>query len=99
MTPLRTGPDAGTAVRGCPSGMGVLPDPAILADGWEPRFVADAARHREAAALYADLGFEVLSIALQLADFGAECGGCAAGCPEFSMLYTRRRPVPVPGGG
>jgi hypothetical protein len=78
--------------------MGVLPDPAIVEEGWEPRFVADSARHREAAALYAELGFEVLSVGLQPADFGPECDGCAGGCPEYSMLYTRRRPAPVPGG-
>ncbi|MBI2899155.1 MAG: hypothetical protein HYY17_03160 [Planctomycetes bacterium] len=67
------------------------PDPAILAQGWEHRFLADPARAQEAADLYRSLGLEVLERPVKPSDFGPQCAACAAvACRSYVMIYTRR---------
>ena len=67
-------------------------DPALLAAGWERRFVADGQRADELARLYHEMGYEVLTRRILPEQIGGECEGCRtlilAG---FQMIYTRRR--------
>jgi len=68
-----------------------LADPALVKAGWTPRFLADAARRREAEDLYGHLGFEVMAAAVDPKGLGPECEGClAAACDGYVMLYTRQ---------
>ena len=70
----------------------VQPDPALLAEGWERRQLADPERAKEAVELYESLGFEVLAKELTEADFGDACKTCAvAGCNGYVMIYTRKK--------
>jgi hypothetical protein len=67
------------------------PDPALVAAGWERRFMADAGRAREATALYSDLGFEVSAEPVRPEELSAACGDCrVATCLAYVTLYTRR---------
>jgi hypothetical protein len=60
-------------------------------EGWERRFVADAARARDALALYASAGFEVRAEPAEPQDFDAGCDSCAlAKSGVFQVIYTRR---------
>jgi hypothetical protein len=81
----------------CPSGALVEAppaDPMLVAAGWQPRFLADAARAVEAEALYRDLGFEVRAEPLRAAQLGAYCEGCrVAVCQSYTLLYTRRAKI------
>lgn len=66
------------------------PDPALAAQGWQRRFMADAARLPEYAALYQSLGLEVRAEPVREAEVGPECGPCRLVlCPKFVTLYTR----------
>ena len=68
------------------------PDPARVADGWERRFIADAARTREACELYESLGFEVVADPLRAGELGEECDDCLlVALAQFRTIYTRRR--------
>ncbi|HJN80346.1 MAG: hypothetical protein QF723_00245 [Phycisphaerales bacterium] len=82
-------------IGGCGEGNGesfsVKDDPALIAEGWERRQLADPSRAKEAIELYESLGFEVLAKELEDSDFGEECKTCAvAGCQGYVMIYTRR---------
>ncbi|MDP3773606.1 MAG: hypothetical protein Q8Q85_05000 [Gemmatimonadales bacterium] len=77
--------------------------------GWERRFVADPARTREAAEIYAGAGFEVRSVPARPGDQagGAMRDGCEtcwlAQAFGFQVIYTRQpgpggQPVPRSGG-
>jgi len=67
------------------------PDPALVAAGWERRFVTDAKRAREALDLYAALGFEVLAEPLRPADAGEGCDECfLLTALQFQTIYTRK---------
>ncbi len=68
---------------------GFRPDEARLADGWEYRFVTDAQRAEEMAALYRELGFEVALDAVGEAASPA-CRDCRlVAVLRFRALYTR----------
>ncbi len=70
----------------------IKPDPALLADGWQRRFVADGRQTREAVDLYASLGFEVRSVPVRPDELNDECAGCRLiAALQFQTLYTRRR--------
>ena len=70
----------------------VTPDPARVADGWEPRFVADGARAEEAVRLYRELGFETVADPVVPGNLPGDCGDCAiVTALRFHMIYTRRR--------
>ncbi len=69
---------------------GFRPDETRLAAGWVYRFVTDAARAEETAALYRELGFEV---ALDPVGEAAspECRDCRlVAALAFRAIYTRR---------
>ncbi len=67
------------------------PDPALLSEGWERRFVADAQRAKEAMALYAQLGFEVRAEPVTLDQLEEGCEGChLVALLQFKTIYTRK---------
>jgi hypothetical protein len=69
----------------------VRSDPALVAQGWTRRNLADPARAREAIDLYESLGFEVKVARLTPADLGPACRDCAPDiCRAYVLLYTRR---------
>ncbi len=67
------------------------PDPALIATGWERRFVADPVRAREATDLYESLGFEVHAEPLKPVELGSQCDECQlVVCHTYVTLYTRK---------
>jgi len=67
------------------------PDPARLAAGWERRFITDAGRADELAALYRALGFEVVADPVRAEDLGNDCEDCRLiTLLQFRTIYTRR---------
>ena len=72
----------------------IRPDPARIAEGWEPRFVVEARRVPEYVELYASLGFEVLADPARRDHIASSCGDCrVAILLDFRTIYTRR-PTP-----
>jgi len=70
----------------------IPPDPALIAAGWQKRFVTDAGRADESRELYEAMGFDVRVEKLSRSQFGDECEGCAlSACRSYVMLYTRRK--------
>ena len=70
-------------------------DPALLADGWERRFMADGQRAREAVELYRELGYEVRTEPVRREDVADDCEDCQLlMLLEFQTIYTRK-----PGSG
>lgn len=68
------------------------PDPARVADGWQRRFVTDAARGKEAVELYESLGFEVVADPVRPEEMGEQCDTCRLlVLMGFRTIYTRRR--------
>jgi hypothetical protein len=68
------------------------PDPARIADGWERRFVTDAARAEEAIALYEELGYEVCADPVRPEELRNECDACRlVAVLRFQTIYTRKR--------
>jgi len=64
-------------------------DPALAAEGWELRFIADDDRAREASELYAQIGFEVRDEPLVPAPPDEDCQPCQASLVRFHAIYTR----------
>lgn len=91
------GPDASDEPNNCGSpdsleSTSVKADPALLAEGWERRQLADPQRAAETTELYESLGFEVLAKELTESDFGDACKTCAVvGCQGYVMIYTRKK--------
>lgn len=68
------------------------PDPALVAEGWERRFTADAQRAEEAIELYAQLGYEVRAESVRPAELKDECEGCRTVVVfQFKTIYTRKK--------
>jgi hypothetical protein len=66
-------------------------DPALLAAGWERRFIADRRRAEEALELYRGLGFEVRAEPVGPELLGDDCSDCQLVVQRwFVMIYTRR---------
>ena len=75
------------------------PDPALLAQGWERRFMADPSQAKEAERLYSELGFEVRTESIKPFELSELCGSCGlATCRAYVTIYTRR-PTPLGGKG
>ena len=73
-------------------GIKILPDPKLLAEGWERRFIADPLRAREAVELYTDLGFEVLAQPVTVSELNSDCADCQLVVSRlFVTIYTRRK--------
>jgi len=69
---------------------GVVDDPALIAEGWQRRFVADLKRAEEAREIFSELGLEVFVKPLQPEDMTAACmAGAAAGGGCQVVIYTR----------
>lgn len=70
---------------------GLRADPALVAQGWQRRFIADGRRADEAVALYRALGFEVRVEPLRGNEVGPECDDCQLiALQRFRTIYTRR---------
>ena len=67
------------------------PDPRLVAEGWERRFLAEPARIREAIELYSSLGFEVRAEPVTSADLSEECGECVLATATYLTIYTRKK--------
>jgi hypothetical protein len=68
-----------------------VPDPALVAQGWQRRFMADPQRLKEARALYQELGHEVLVVAVEPEELSVACGDCrVAVCHIYATIYTRK---------
>lgn len=76
----------------CPSLPGTAAaNPALVAGGWELRFMADPPRCAEALELYRQLGFEVRAEPVSPEQLGPDCEGCQVVVyRSYSLLYTRR---------
>ena len=65
-------------------------DPALEAQGWKRRTMAEPARVPELTELYVSLGFEVHVQELAKENFGSSCEGCAeSACSSYVLIYTR----------
>jgi hypothetical protein len=68
------------------------PNPALVAAGWERRFIADARQAKEALELYSQLGFEVLAEPVQASEMGEDCEDCQVlVLLQFKTIYTRKK--------
>ena len=67
------------------------PDPCLVAQGWQRRFMADPVRAQEAVELYASLGFEVLAKPVTRAELDEECGECVLATATYLTIYTRKK--------
>lgn len=69
------------------------PDPALEAEGWQRRFMADPDRVKEATQLYTEMGFEIRIEAIQPTELHELCGSCRlATCSAYVTIYTRKQP-------
>lgn len=69
------------------------PDPKLIAEGWERRFIADGVRAEETMALYRELGYEVLAVPVRAEELGDDCDDCQlVGVLKFVTIYTRGEP-------
>ncbi|OGO69516.1 MAG: hypothetical protein A2Z37_18710 [Chloroflexi bacterium RBG_19FT_COMBO_62_14] len=85
-------PGNGWGAGDAPAGARFRPDPRLLAQGWDHRFVAGGPRLKESLELYEALGLDVLAEPLPPESFPEECEGCQlAARLGFRMIYTRRR--------
>ena len=67
-------------------------DPALLAQGWERRFMADGERAKEAVELYEELGYEVRAEPVRREDVADDCEDCQLlMLLKFQTIYTRKR--------
>lgn len=67
------------------------PDPALEAEGWQRRFMADPKQVEEATRLYTELGFEVRTEKILPDELSELCGNCRlATCTAYVTLYTRK---------
>jgi len=70
------------------------PDPQLVAEGWERRFMADSRRLTEYVELYESMGFETRAEPVRADEIGPECGDCSLVlCRLFITIYTRRLSV------
>ena len=68
------------------------PNPALLAKGWTPRFIADKRQTDEATELYTQLGFEVLTEAVPTKKMNDDCSDCQiVVLLQFKIIYTRKK--------
>jgi hypothetical protein len=66
------------------------PDPRLVAQGWQRRFMADGRRAVEAMDLYRELGYEVRAEPVGTEEVADECGDCQLLMAlRFTTIYTR----------
>jgi hypothetical protein len=67
-------------------------DPALVAQGWERRFTADAQRAKEAIELYEQLGYEVRTEPMRPEELDDDCEDCGTVVAfHFLAIYTRKK--------
>jgi len=66
-------------------------DPTLLADGWEWRCNADAARLRQVVDCYVELGFEVRLEPINLNGLSESCLGCKEALVQSEAVFVRRK--------
>jgi hypothetical protein len=67
-------------------------DDALVAEGWERRFVAAPPRLQEMTDLYRSLGLAVRHEPLDDNDLAEDCAGCTLARALFRIIYTRKEP-------
>ncbi len=67
------------------------PDPELVAQGWQRRFIADRIRSKEVGKLYSELGYEVRYEPVKPRDLSDECGDCRLATAFFMTIYTRKK--------
>lgn len=93
---VRHAAEALAAIEAHRAGIHVEPDPALVAAGWQLRFVTDALRAQEWLATYHDLGFETLAEPIAAAQVSPACGDCRlVALFRYLAIYTRRAPAPA----
>jgi hypothetical protein len=69
----------------------LLPDPALVAEGWERRFTTDDQRAKEAMELYSQLGYEVRAERVRPEELHDDCVDCRTIVSfHFQTIYTRK---------
>lgn len=67
-------------------------DPALVAEGWERRFVTDGRRATEAVDLYEELGYEVRAEPVKQEQLENDCEDCQLiVLMQFKTIYTRKK--------
>ena len=67
-------------------------DPALVVQGWERRFTADAQRAKEAMELYEQLGYEVRAEPMRPEELDDDCEDCGTVVAfHFLAIYTRNK--------
>ncbi len=66
------------------------PNPELVAQGWERRFMAGPTRTKEAVQLYTEMGYEVHLEPVKPADLSDECQDCRLATHFFVTIYTRK---------
>ncbi len=68
------------------------PDPVLIAQGWERRFMTDARKAEEMIELYSRLDYEVCVKPVESEDITDECEDCQLLMRlQFQTIYTRRK--------
>ena len=67
------------------------PDPELVKQGWERRFITDPDQVKDTLQLYTDLGFEIHIEPVKPTELSAICGECRlVTCNTFVTIYTRK---------
>jgi len=72
------------------------PDPELMAQGWQRRFIADPRMARDAVDNYHELGYEVKLEPVSLEHLKDECSACRTILERFQTVYTRRATSSAP---
>jgi hypothetical protein len=73
------------------------PDPKLVAEGWERRFMTQRGRLAEYTDLYSSLGFDVRAEPVRSDEVGPDCNDCRLILfQQIVTLYTRKRSDSVP---
>ncbi|MDZ7343188.1 MAG: hypothetical protein ONA90_01605 [candidate division KSB1 bacterium] len=67
------------------------PDPKLIAEGWERRFIADAKRAQDAIEMYGELGYDVRLAPVNATALSEACSGCLIAFTQFRAVYTRKK--------
>ena len=68
------------------------PDPQLVAEGWERRFMTNVGRLNEYVELYTSLGFEIRAEPVRSDEVDPECNDCRLILYQpIVTLYTRKR--------
>lgn len=68
------------------------PNPELVAQGWERRFMADRVRAKESIELYESMGYEVLAEPVLPEELRDECSDCKVVVYfSFVNIYIRKK--------